>query len=174
MIVKKEDKARIIEEIGEGLGKSRTLFLIDFKKMNVSQSVELRKLLTRNNFTYRVVKNRLALRALAESAPAEIKDHFQGPTAIASTVDNPLDLARIIKDFSNHGKLLAVKCGIVEGTYLPEDRFEEICLISSRDELLAKIRFMISYQLSRFLRTLQAPLTDLGNLLVQLKDRKKD
>lgn len=172
--MKKDAKSQVINEIAETLNNSKTFYLIDFKKMKVSQSVELRKLLRKNKFSYMVVKNRLALRALNEMIPADIRPVFDGPTAIAAAAENPTGLARLIKDFSAQGKILAVKGAVVEGAYLPQERFDEICRIKSREELLGKIAFMMSYELSRFLRTLQAPLANMGNLMTQLKDRKKE
>lgn len=172
--MKKEDKTEIINDIVGTLNSSNTFFLIDFKRMKVGQSVELRKKLRKNKFSYTVVKNRLALRALGDSVPAEIKPYFDGPTAIAASADDPLGLAKIIKEFSAAGKVLEVKGGVMEGTYLPRERFDEICKISSREDLLGKVAYLMSYQMSQFLRTLRAPLANMGNLMTQLKDTKKD
>ena len=89
--------------------------------MKVAQSVELRKILRKNAFTYKVIKNRLALRALGEKCPEALRPFFQKPTAIAFADKDPIRLAKILKDFSNQGKILAVKGGQVEGQLMPAE-----------------------------------------------------
>lgn len=172
--MKKEVKTTIIKEITASLDENPSFFLVDFKKMKVGQSVELRKLLRRNNYRFKVIKNRLALKALADRMPGEVKACFQGPTAIAMAAQDPVGLAKAIKEYGSQSKALAVKGGVIDGVFFPADRFEEICRLASREEMLSRIAFLMSYQLGRFLRTLQSPLANLGLLLGQLKDKKKE
>ena len=172
--MKKEAKQPIIQTLERLFNSNSTYYLVDFKKMKVSQAVELRKILRKNAFTYKVIKNRLALRALDEACPEALRPLFQKPTAIAFADKDPIQLAKILKDFSNQGKILAVKGGIVEGQYLAAERFDEISKLSSRADLMARFARLMAAPLVEFLRTLQAPLSNFGNLLNQLKIKKQD
>jgi large subunit ribosomal protein L10 len=172
--VKKEAKQPIIQDLVRLFDTNSTYYLVDFKKMKVSQSVELRKTLRKNAFTYKVIKNRLALRALGDKCPEPLRPFFQKPTAVAFAGKNPIQLAKLLKDFSNQGKVLAVKGGQVEGQYLAPGRFDEICRLTSREDLVGKIAFMMASPLHRLMRTLQAPLANVGILLGELKRTKKD
>jgi large subunit ribosomal protein L10 len=172
--VKKEAKEPIIRNLQRLFETNSTYYLVDFKKMNVSQSVELRKTLRKSAFTYRVIKNRLALRALGDACPEPLRPFFQKPTAVAFAAKDPIQLAKILRDFSNQGKVLAVKCGQVEGQVLAPGRFDEICRLSSREDLVRKIAFMMADPLHRLMRTLRAPLGNVGTLLGELKRTKKD
>jgi len=172
--VKKEAKQPIIENLERLFASNSTYYLIDFKKMKVSQSVELRKALRKNAFTYKVIKNRLALRALGEKCPEPLRPFFQKPTAVAFAGKDPIQLAKILREFSNQGKVLAVKAGQVEGQYLAPGRFDEVCRLASREELVGKIAFLMASPLHRLMRTLQAPLGNVGILLGELKRTKKD
>ena len=140
--------------------------------MRVSQSVELRKILRKSDYSYQVVKNRLALRALQESAPGPLKPFFRKTTAIAFAEKDPIGLAKALRDYSAGGKVLAVKAGVVEGQYMAPERFDEIVRLTSRDELLGKVGYMMAYPMSQFLRTLQAPLVSMGRMWSLLKDKK--
>ena len=62
--MKKEAKIPIVQTLERLFEANDTYYLVDFKRMSVAQAVELRKLMRKNAFTYRVIKNRLALRAL--------------------------------------------------------------------------------------------------------------
>jgi large subunit ribosomal protein L10 len=172
--VKKDAKGQIIKDLEGALDANDTFYLVDFKRMKVSQSVELRKLLRKNGYAYKVVKNRLALRAIRDRVPADLQPYFEKSTAIAFGAKDPIGLARILKETSAGGKVLAVKAGVVEGQYLAPERFDEITKLSSRKDLVAKIGFLMAYPLTRLMRTLQAPLGNVGNLLGQLKAKKPD
>jgi large subunit ribosomal protein L10 len=172
--VKKESKQPIVQGLERLFEANDTYYLVDFKRMKVAQAVELRKILRKNAFTYKVIKNRLALRALGEKCPEALRPFFQKPTAIAFADKDPIGLAKILKDFSNQGKILAVKGGQVEGRYLAAERFDEISKLSSREDLMARFARLMAAPLVELLRTLQAPLGNLGNLLHQLKVKKQD
>jgi large subunit ribosomal protein L10 len=170
--VKKETKQTIIKGLEGLFDASSTYYLVDFKKLKVSQAVELRKLLRKNSYSYKVIKNRLALRALGDRAPEALRPYFQKPTAIAFAAQEPLGLAKILKDFSNQGKLLEVKAGVLEGQYMAPERFDEVCRLSSREDLVARIAAMMAQPLVRMLRVLQAPLGQVGLLMGELKKKK--
>ncbi|MEE9390402.1 MAG: 50S ribosomal protein L10 [Candidatus Aminicenantaceae bacterium] len=170
--MKREDKESQVKELSEAFESHDTFYLLDFINMHVSQSVQLRRRLRDQSYTFRVIKNRLALRALSEDFPDDLKGFFQGPTAIAFAPQDPIGLARMLKDFSIEHKVLSVKGGMFEGQFIPAQRFEEIANLTSREDLLAKLGFLMSYPLTKLLRTWQAPIDSLGRLLSQLKTKK--
>jgi len=168
----RERKEVMVQEISDDFGAYESFYLLDFIRMSVSQATELRREMRKNDYLFKVVKNRLALRALQDGFPEELQKHFQGPTAIAYSAEDPLGLARLIKSFSLQHKTLKVKAGIVEGRYLPKEEFEMIATLSSRKDLVAKIGFLMAYPLTKLLRTLQAPYQSFGSMLSQLKSKK--
>ncbi|MGZ5452678.1 MAG: 50S ribosomal protein L10 [Candidatus Aminicenantales bacterium] len=168
----KEEKQPIIQSLERLFETNSTYYLIDFKRMKVAQSVELRKILRKNAFTYKVIKNRLALRALGAKCPEALRPFFQKPTAVAFAGKDPVQLAKILKDFSSQGKILAVKGGQVEGRLMPAERFDEVTRLGSRKDLLGKVGFLMASPLHRLMRTLQAPLGNVGILLSELNRKK--
>jgi large subunit ribosomal protein L10 len=170
--VKKEDKQPIVQTLERLFEKNDTYYLIDFKRMKVAQAVELRKILRKNGFTYKVIKNRLALRALGTKCPEALRPFFQKPTAVAFADKDPVLLAKTLKDFSNQGKILAVKGGQVEGHLMAAGRFDEVTRLGSRHEQLGKLGYLMASPLHRLMRTLQAPLGNLGILLGELNKKK--
>jgi large subunit ribosomal protein L10 len=170
--VKKEAKIPIVQTLERLFASNSTYYLVDFKRMTVAQAVELRKLMRKNAFTYKVIKNRLALRALGEQCPPALRPFFQKPTAVAFADKDPVGLAKLLKDFSNQGKILAVKGGRVEGQLLPAERFDEVTRLGSRQEQLGRLGYLMAAPLYRLLRTLQAPLGQVGLLLGELKKKK--
>jgi large subunit ribosomal protein L10 len=170
--VKQEEKASVIRELEEGFDRQKNAFLVDYTGMKVSQAVELRKLLRKNSYALKVVKNRLALRALKQDFPQELRRYFEKPTAIVFAAAEPIKLARLLRDFSVQNKVMAFKGGLIEGQLFPPERFDEVCRLTSREELLGKIGYMMAFPLTQFLRIWQAPLSQLGRALSQFKEKK--
>lgn len=170
--MKREDKEKQVKELSDSFEKFDTFYLVDFIKMSVAQAVELRKLFRENSYSFRVIKNRLALRALREDFPEDLKKCFQGSTAIAFASQNPVGLARLIKDFSDRNKVLTVKAGMFEGQFISPEIFTEVASLASREDLIAKIGYLMLLPLTKLLRTWQSPLNSLGRLLNQLKTKK--
>jgi large subunit ribosomal protein L10 len=170
--VKREEKEKFIQDLTDTLEKIDNFYLVDFKGITVSQSTELRRLMRENSYSFRVVKNRLALRAVREDFPESLSECFQGPTALAFAPQDPFGLARILKDFSEQNKVLAVKGGMLEGQFIAPEKFKEIANLTSREDLLNKMAYLMTFPLLRLVRTWQAPLLSLGRILGQLKDKK--
>jgi len=170
--VRREEKENLVKELREAFDKNDSFYLVDFLGMPVAQAVELRKEFRDNACSFRVIKNRLALRALKEDIPEDLKNYFQGPTAIAFAPQDPIKLAQIIKGFSSKHNLFKVKGGLLEGQFFPGERFAEIASIQSREDLLAKIGYLMAFPLIKLSTTWQAPLNSLSRLLSQLKTKK--
>ncbi len=170
--MKKGSKEKLVKELGDSFKSCNSFYLVDFRNMAVTQAVELRNLFRENSYSFRVVKNRLALRALREDFPEDLKKYFQGPTAIAFAPQNPVGLARLIKDFSVQNKVLTVKAGLLDGQFLSGERFAEVAVLRSREELVAKIGYLMASPLIKLQRALQAPINSLGSLLSQIKTKK--
>jgi large subunit ribosomal protein L10 len=167
--MKRDKKDVHIKQLSDILGRQESFYLMDFTKVTVAQSVALRKALRKNAHGFRVVKNRLALKALDDRFPAALKGYFRRPTAIAYTDGDPVELAKALKEFSAQNKVLTVKGGLLQGRLFGPDRFEEIAKLAPRPELLARFARLMASPLTTLLATLQAPLGTLGRQLSQFK-----
>ncbi len=170
--MKRENKIKLVEELRHLFAQHDSFYVVDFQGISVAQMTRLRRAMRRMGGVFKVVKNRLALRALREELPEEMRLLFQKTTAVAFPDGDAIALARFLKEFSAQNKVLSVKGGIIQGQIFPAERFDEICQLSSRPELLAKIGYLISYPLVNLLRTFQAPLAQFGLVMNQLKTKK--
>ena len=172
MNVNREKKELLVKKMGEDFDKHDSYYLLDFMNMPVSLVTQFRRQLRDKEYSFCVVKNRLALRALKDDSPGELKTSFQGPTAIAYAEKDPVGLAKLIKEFSVQHKVLNVKGGMIEGHFLEREMFEDIAKLSSKEDLIAKLGYLMAYPLMKLLRTWQAPFNSLGSMLSQLKSNK--
>lgn len=171
--MKREKKDVQIKELSDILSRKDSFYLMDFTKVTVGQSVALRKTLRKKSHAFRVVKNRLALKALNEKHPEGLRSRFQKPTAIAYTDGDPVELAKSLKEFASQHKVLSVKGGLLQGQVFGPERFEEIVSLGTQVEMLGKFASLMATPLSRMLLSLRAPLGSLGSLLAQLKAQRE-
>ena len=171
--MKRQTKETRVREIDEIFKANDTFILFDYNKMSVAQSVALRKTLRKQASGLKMVKNRLALRALKSEFPDTLRGAFRKPTALAYTAADPILLAKTLRDFSVQNKVLVVKGGVLQGQSFGAERFPEITKLVGRKELLGKIGYLMAAPLTGFLRAFQAPLGNLGILMGQLKDKKQ-
>jgi len=166
-------KQSLIEELNKTFKANKSILLINFKGVNVSEESELRRQISKVESGYQVVKNRLALRAIQETSLEQLREHFQGPTAIAYTVGDPVALAKVLKRFSREHPDVTFKAGFVEGQVFSASEVELLAKMASRPELLAKLVFLLNAPLVRLVTALQSPLSGLASVLKQLAEKKE-
>lgn len=170
-----EQKQALVERYREGLAAAPHVFVMGFRGVDVPQVTELRDRVRAVGGSYAVVKNRLALRAIEESALSGLKEHFRGPTAVAWSADDPVALAKELTRFAKETpdtQVLEFKAGLLDGAPIAGDQVEAIASLPSREELLAKLLFMLQSPITRFVRTLGALPRGLVTVLDQIARKK--
>ena len=93
------EKQTFVEDLNKTFKVSTSVLLINFEGVNVLAQSELRREISKVDSSYQVIKNRLALRAVEDTSLEVLREHFQGPTAIAYTGGDPVALAKALKNF---------------------------------------------------------------------------
>ncbi len=152
---------------------STSVLLINFEGINVLAQSELRREISKVDSGYQVIKNRLALRAVEDTSLEVLREHFQGPTAIAYTGGDPVALAKVLKDFIKSHPSVAFKAGVVEGKTFSASDVELLAKMPSRPELMSKLVYLMNAPLLRLATALQSPLRGLASVLKQLAEKKQ-
>ena len=132
----KEEK---IAELKEIMAEAKSLFLADYTGIDVAAVTELRNKLRESQVQYRVIKNRLAIRAAEEAGLGGLKEYLTGPTAIAYSTEDPIAPAKILQDFADDGGRMVIKTGYMDGNMLGADEVKALAKLPSREELLGKV-----------------------------------
>ena len=170
----KEEKRQVVEALKQTFQGNASVLLLTFREINVADLTELRRKVAENGSGYRVVKNTLALRAAEDTPVQELISHFEGPTAVAYTDEDPVALAKLLKSYVKDHPGLAFKAGVLDGSALSSDEIEGLADMPSRPELLSKLVYLLNAPLSTLAKTLQAPLVNLGVGLKALEEQKKE
>ncbi|MEM8997071.1 MAG: 50S ribosomal protein L10 [Acidobacteriota bacterium] len=165
-------KQETIDRYGEGLAKAPNAFLLGFKGISVPEDTELRSKIRENGGSYEVVKNTLALRAVEGQGLEALREQFVGPTAVAYIEDDPVALAKALRDFRKDVPAVEFKGGLVDGKPIGPDDLENIANLPSREELLAKLLFLLQSPVTRLARTLAAVPREFVVVLDQIAQKK--
>ena len=147
-------------------------YLVEFSGLKVGQVNELRRKIRATAGRYRVVKNRLAIRAAEGTALSGQETLFDGPTAVAYSPD-PVALAKVLAEFQKSAPI-KVKGIILEGRAMPANALEGIVNMPGRPELISRFAGMLRSPLIKFAMLLKAPLRDLVLVVRQVADGKKE
>jgi large subunit ribosomal protein L10 len=156
MPLSRATKTEILGGYGEDLASAEHAFVIGFKGITVNQVTELRNRVRKNGGQYVVIKNTLARLAVAGKPLEQVKEHFTGPTAVVFSKGDPVGLAKVLTDFAKDTPAIEFKGGLVEGRPIAAGQVKEIASLPGRQELIAKLLFLLQSPITRFVRVLAA------------------
>lgn len=152
----RSEKTQAVEQIREQFDKMSSAVFLDFSGMNVEEVGKLREDFRQKGVVYRVLKNTLVKKALAETGWAtDLGDALKGMTGVAWSFEEPSAAARVVKEFVKDNEKLKVKAGVMDGQVLDAKAVsDQLASLPSKDEARATL-----------LATLMAPAQQLVMLL---------
>lgn len=152
----RSEKVEAIETIKDRFSKMTSAVFVDFSGMSVEEVTKLRESFRDSGVEYKVVKNTLVRRALAEEPYLSgLNDVLKGMTAVAWSYEEPSAGARVAKAFAKENEKLKIKAGLLDGEVLDGKAVEnQLAALPNKDEARAAL-----------LATLMAPAQQLVMLL---------
>ncbi len=168
------EKVAVVDEVRERLSSSSAVLLTEYRGLSVGEMAELRVSLREADADYKVLKNTLTRIAVREVGLEELEDLLVGPTAIAFCRKDPAAVAKAIDDAAKRFPVLTVKGGVLKGKVISAEQAKELAGLEPRDVQLAKIAMMMNTPLQQTANVIGALLRDLGSMLAQVADQKKE
>ena len=154
MALSRQKKAEKVGELAKELEQSTSAIIGTFSKLTVAQDFELRKTVRDAGGKYRVVKNNLAEKA-SEGTPAEdLMSKLVGMTSMAYTSKDPVALAKALTAYAKANPSFTFKAGLVEGRAIDVKSILELAALPGREQILAKVLFLIQASAQRLVTTL--------------------
>jgi large subunit ribosomal protein L10 len=167
----KEQKAAVVDEIAQQLQDAEAIFAVDYRGISVPQAAELRARLRDADATFRVVKNRLTIRA-AEKAGAEgIGELLEGPTALTFVRGDAATAAKAINDFGRGSDILEFKGGRLGEQVLTIDEIKSIARLPALEVLHGQLVGTIAAPLTGLVRGLNQLISGVAIALQQVVDQ---
>src|SRR5690242_604445 len=173
MAVSRAKKVEQVEKLGAELKKVSSLVIATYSKLTVAQDYELRKTLRSSGAKYRVVKNTLAERAAKGTKAEEVLKGLTGVTSIAYTEGDPVALAKALAKYAKDNPEFTFKAGVVEGRVVSIKEIESLATMPSKEELYAKLLFLINAPAQRLATAVNAVGRDLAVVVSQGVEKKK-
>lgn len=170
--MKKEDKAIIIEQLGEKLKEYAHFYLVDVTGMNAEATSALRRKCFGAEIKMVVVKNTLLHKAFeaSEIDYSPLYGCLKGITAVffCQTANAP---AKLIKEVSKDG-IPGLKAAYAEeGFYVGADQLETLCAIKSKNEVIAEIVALLQSPAKNVISALQGAGQTIHGVLKTLGER---
>ena len=155
-------KEQIVSEYVEKVGKAKSFVLIDYRGLTVAEDTAMRNELRKNNVEYKVIKNRLVLRALNQAGIEGFDKVLEGPTAMAISYDDAVAPAKVLTENAKKLNKTAIKGGVVEGKVMTVEELAKVATIPSKPVLVAQ-----------FLGMLQTPVRSLAVVLSEIAKKQE-
>ena len=132
---KKEEVASLAAKMKE----SKIILLTDYRGINVAYVTGLRAELRKSNSEYRVIKNNITRRALAEVGIEGLDNLLEGPTAVIMNNDDYLETAKAIYNYSKDNDFYKIKGGVIDGKVMTAEEIITLAKLPSRETLLSML-----------------------------------
>jgi large subunit ribosomal protein L10 len=134
-------KDEFIDSMRQDLERAAGVLFVDFTGMTVTEADSLRqKVRGVANVSYRVAKNTLVTRAMADTPYADAAACLKGtPTGVLLGFEDPVTPAKVIFDFGKECEHAKVKGGIVDRKSMSVEQAKALSALPSREELQGAI-----------------------------------
>ncbi len=169
----KPTKVATVAEIADQFRNSSAAVVTEYRGLTMSQLTALRKSLG-GDTAYTVAKNTLVKRAAADAGVEGLDDLFTGPTAVAFINGEPVDAAKVLRDFAKANPLLVIKGGLLDGKALDATEVSKLADLESRDVLLAKMAGAMLATLTKAAIVLNALPSQVVRLAAALVEKRTE
>ena len=132
---KKEEVASLAAKMKE----AKIILLTDYRGINVADVTGLRAELRKSNSEYRVIKNNITRRALAEVGIEGLDEILEGPTAVIMNNEDYLETAKTIYNYSKANDFYKIKGGVIDGKVMTAEEIITLAKLPSRETLLSML-----------------------------------
>jgi large subunit ribosomal protein L10 len=162
--VEKAKKAEVVEDLKGVFSEAGSVVVAHYSGMTVAQMSDLRSRMRAAGASFRVAKNRLAMRALDGTPAKDIAHLFKGPTGIAVSKD-PVAASKVAVAYAKENDKLVILGGVVGTQALDVNGVKALAALPSLDELRGKIVGLLQAPATKIAGVLSAPAGQLARVL---------
>lgn len=173
MAISRAKKTEKVQLLAKELTTSTTAIVGTFAKLTVAQDFALRKVIREAGGKYRVVKNKLAAKSSEGTRVEAALKGLKGVNSVAFTSGDPVALAKVFAKWVGDNAEFQFKLGIVDGKLLNVEEVKALATMPGKEEIYAKLLFLINAPAQRLVTVLNAAGRDLAVVLNQGVEKEK-
>ena len=167
------EKEELISQIKDHIQNSSSVYLIDYKGVNVEDINKLRREFRKEGITYKVFKNTLLKRAYDEIGNFEkFDDVLPGMTGIAFTGENFVAPAKIIKKYFDASGKFSLKGAYIEKTFYGGEHLNTLASMPTKEEVIAGILGSLNSPVSGVVGAIGAVMRDIVSIVDQISQKQ--
>ena len=154
------EKKAVVDALTERLKGSAAGVLVNYSGISVADDTALRRKLREAGVEYTVVKNTLLRFAINNVGYEALDEKLSGTTSIATSAEDPVAPARILKEYADKLPKFELKGGFMDGEIMSVEEVEALASIPAIPVLRAQV-----------LGTMLAPITSLAVVLKAIAEK---
>lgn len=167
-----EQKQAVVAEVSAQVAQAQTIVLAEYRSLPVEHMTVLRRKARDSGVYFRVLKNTLARRAVADTPFKALADQMIGPLAYGISSD-PVAAAKLLHEFSKENDRLVIKGGAMPNVLMSANEISALAKMPSRQELLATLLGTMQAPVTKFVRTLNEVPGKFVRALAAVRDQKE-
>lgn len=171
MALNLERKQEIVAEVAAEVANAQAIILAEYRGLEAGDMTELRAKARGAGVYFRVLKNTLARRAVADTPFAPLAEKMKGPLAFAISAD-PVAAAKVIHEFAKGKETFTIKGGAMPNAVMGPKEVGQLATMPSREELLAKLLGTMQAPVATFVRTLNEVPSRFVRTLAAIRDKQ--
>lgn len=150
MAITKSKKVELLKGFEESLADVQTIVFVQFKKLPVKETIQMRRMLRAEGVTYKVIKKTLMKRVLTARGITGDMPDIAGEVGVAFGAD-AIAPARSVFEFSKtHKDQVALVGGVFEGRYVSASEILAIATIPSLQVLYGQFVGLLASPMRSF------------------------
>ena len=173
MAITREKKENILKDLADKFNRAKAVILVEFNKLPVGKTMELRRLLKSIGAEYKVAKKTLISRVLKSEKYEEINlDDLKTQVAFVLSYDDPMPAVTSLYKFSKLNEALKILGGFLGLKWSDKVKIIELAKLPSREVLLGQVVKMVASPLSRLVTVLSGNIHNLVNVLSNIQNKR--
>ncbi len=166
-----EQKQTVVAEVAKQLVGAQAIVLAENRGMAVAAMTQLRAKARASGVYFRVMKNTLVRRAVADTPFASLADKMVGPLAYGISAD-PVAVAKLLSDFAKGNEKFVIAGGAMPGQLMSAKQISALAALPSREELIAKLLGTMQGPIVKLVRTMNEVPGKFVRTLAAVRDAK--
>jgi len=166
-----EQKQTVVAEVAKQVAGAQAIILAENRGMAVAAMTQLRARARASGVYFRVVKNTLVRRAVADTPFASLADKMVGPLAYGIGAD-PVAVAKVLNDFARGNEKFVIAGGAMPGQLMSAKEISALASLPSREELIAKLLGTMQAPIVKLVRTMNEVPGKFVRTLAAVRDAK--